>query len=135
MVNDTIFEFEKKRDEAIRYNRNLVVATVQAMKRISQIRERRERVFWENRLDTVLGVLLMSACRMREAKAREIDVIKAEVEKNVEIISEPKLKEKIKLNIKQKQQQAQTAVQEETMMVARKPRAKAKKGGMNIEDM
>lgn len=49
MTVDATLEFEKKRDEALRYNRNLVVATVQAMKRISDIREHREKVFWENR--------------------------------------------------------------------------------------
>ena len=34
MVVDSVFEFEKKRDEPVRYNRDLMVTTIQAMKRI-----------------------------------------------------------------------------------------------------
>eukprot|EP01017_Pseudomicrothorax_dubius_P044051 TRINITY_DN7414_c0_g1_i2.p1 TRINITY_DN7414_c0_g1~~TRINITY_DN7414_c0_g1_i2.p1 ORF type:complete len:174 (-),score=53.12 TRINITY_DN7414_c0_g1_i2:127-648(-) len=109
MVVDTCFEFEKRRDEALRYNRNLVVATVQAMKRVAEIRERREKVFWEN--------------RMRKAKAVQKDAIMAEVEKNVHIVSEPRLKQKIQKNILEKER----AEEEEE-------KQQAVSNGMNIED-
>ncbi len=45
MVVDSCFEFEKKRDTPIKYNRELMVNTIQAMKKIQQIRERREKDF------------------------------------------------------------------------------------------
>lgn len=49
MVVDSTFEFEKKRDEPLVYNRNLVIKTIQAMKRIQKIKERREHDFWRQR--------------------------------------------------------------------------------------
>lgn len=49
MVKDTTFEFEKKRNEPVRYNRDLYVKTVQAMKKISKIRQKREELFYEAR--------------------------------------------------------------------------------------
>ena len=50
MVIDSTFEFEKKRNEPIKYNRDLVVETVRAMKKVSAIKERREKDFWKMRL-------------------------------------------------------------------------------------
>ena len=52
MVVDSTFEFEKKRDEPLVYNRNLVVKTIQAMKRIAKIKERREMAFFKERFYT-----------------------------------------------------------------------------------
>lgn len=46
---DSTFEFEKRRNVPVRYNRELVQTTVQAMKRISEIRQKREHAFWKNR--------------------------------------------------------------------------------------
>ena len=49
MLKDTTFEFEKKRNEPLVYNRNLYVTTIAAMQRINEIKEKREILFWENR--------------------------------------------------------------------------------------
>jgi len=49
MVVDSTFEFEKKRDEPLVYNRDRVIKTIQAMKKIAKIKERREKDFWINR--------------------------------------------------------------------------------------
>ncbi len=38
MVKDTVFEFEKKRNEPLTYNRDIYVSTIQAMKRIDVIK-------------------------------------------------------------------------------------------------
>lgn len=43
-------QFAKKRNAPVKYDRNLVAATVQAMERVEQIRQRRERVFTKRRL-------------------------------------------------------------------------------------
>lgn len=43
-------QFAKKRNAPVKYDRNLVGATVQAMERVEQIRQRRERVFTKRRL-------------------------------------------------------------------------------------
>jgi len=49
MLNDTTFAFEQHRNTPVRYNRDLMQQTIQAMIRISEIRARREQRFWKNR--------------------------------------------------------------------------------------
>ena len=46
---DSTFEFEKRRNVPVRYNRELVQTTIKAMKRVGEIRQRREHAFWKNR--------------------------------------------------------------------------------------
>ena len=43
-------QFAKKRNVPVKYDRNLVAATVTAMQRVEEIRQRRERVFTKRRL-------------------------------------------------------------------------------------
>ncbi|KAG2226061.1 hypothetical protein INT45_011678 [Circinella minor] len=50
MVIDSTFEFEKRRNVPVRYDRNLMATTVKAMKRVREIRAKRERVFYKNRM-------------------------------------------------------------------------------------
>lgn len=42
---DSTFEFEKRRHVPVRYDRDLMQTTLSAMKRVSEIRQRRERMF------------------------------------------------------------------------------------------
>ncbi|KAI8145167.1 ribosomal protein L24e-domain-containing protein [Fennellomyces sp. T-0311] len=50
MVIDSTFEFEKRRNVPVRYDRNLMATTVKAMKRVQEIRAKREKVFYKNRM-------------------------------------------------------------------------------------
>ncbi|TIA86914.1 hypothetical protein E3P99_03520, partial [Wallemia hederae] len=50
MTIDSTLEFEKRRHVPVRYNRTLVAATLKAMKRVGEIRKRREVAFWKNRM-------------------------------------------------------------------------------------
>lgn len=50
MTIDSTFEFEKRRNVPVRYNRELVQTTIKAMKRVAEIKARRERAFWKNRM-------------------------------------------------------------------------------------
>lgn len=50
MVVDSTLLFGAKRNEPVRYDRDLVEKTLGAMKRISEIRQRRERVFYKKRM-------------------------------------------------------------------------------------
>lgn len=50
MIKDSVFDFEKKRNEPVKYNRDLYVSTIRAMKRIEQIKSGREELFKENKL-------------------------------------------------------------------------------------
>lgn len=50
MTKDTVFEFERKRNEPLKYNRDLYVTTIQAMKKIEKVKYNREKLFWQKRL-------------------------------------------------------------------------------------
>ncbi|KAF7294874.1 Ribosome biogenesis protein rlp24 [Mycena indigotica] len=49
MTIDSTLDFEKRRNIPVRYDRELVQATVKAMKRVGEIRKRRELAFWKTR--------------------------------------------------------------------------------------
>ncbi|KAI9882437.1 MAG: ATPase-activating ribosome biosynthesis protein [Watsoniomyces obsoletus] len=50
MVVDSTLSFASRRNVPTRYNRDLVATTLKAMTRVSEIRARRERVFYKNRM-------------------------------------------------------------------------------------
>lgn len=59
MSKDSTFEFEKRRNVPVRYDRELVKTTVKAMKRIAEIKKRREHMFWKHRYVYVDGLLFV----------------------------------------------------------------------------
>ncbi|SBS84645.1 60S ribosomal subunit protein L24, putative [Plasmodium ovale curtisi] len=50
---DTIFTFEKIRNEPIKYDRDLYIKTISAIKKIDEIKERRKMTYYENRIKEV----------------------------------------------------------------------------------
>ncbi|KEZ46886.1 hypothetical protein SAPIO_CDS0222 [Scedosporium apiospermum] len=50
MLVDSTLQFAARRNVPVRYNRDLMTKTLSAMKRISEIRARRERVFYKRRM-------------------------------------------------------------------------------------
>ncbi|KAF8516918.1 ribosomal protein L24e-domain-containing protein [Hysterangium stoloniferum] len=50
MTIDATIEFEKRRNVPVRYDRELVQTTMKAMKRVAEIRSRREHMFWKHRM-------------------------------------------------------------------------------------
>jgi large subunit ribosomal protein L24e len=50
MIVDTTLTFAARRNVPVRYNRDLVSTTLKAMQRVSEIRARRERVFYRKRM-------------------------------------------------------------------------------------
>jgi len=50
MTIDSTIEFEKRRNIPVRYDRDLIATTVKAMKRVGEIRARRERAFFKHRM-------------------------------------------------------------------------------------
>ncbi|CAB4401195.1 ribosome biogenesis protein RLP24 [Rhizophagus irregularis] len=92
MAIDSTFEFEKRRNVPVRYDRELMATTVKAIKRISEIRAKRERVFYKNR---------MSSNKERE-KAENI----REIQTNIELIGAPSAKIKAQIaKVTEKMQQ------------------------------
>lgn len=85
MTIDTTYEFEKRRNIPVRYDRDLVKTTVDTMKRVEEIRKKREHQFYLNRMKGN-SLLMKEKNRM-------------EVQKNISLIKEPhlKLKELVKV--------------------------------------
>lgn len=50
MTVDSTLAFAQRRNIPVRYNRDLVASTLSAMQRVSEIRARRERQFYKNRM-------------------------------------------------------------------------------------
>ncbi|KAL8903760.1 MAG: hypothetical protein Q9207_003720 [Kuettlingeria erythrocarpa] len=50
MVVDSTLQFAARRNIPVRYNRDHVAMTLKAMQRVSEIRAKRERVFYKNRM-------------------------------------------------------------------------------------
>jgi large subunit ribosomal protein L24e len=71
-LQDATFEFEKRRNVPVRYDRNLVSATVKAMKRIDEIQAARARRFHEARMR---GSEAMEKLQDRQAIAEGIRLV------------------------------------------------------------
>jgi large subunit ribosomal protein L24e len=72
MTVDTTLEFEKRRNVPVRYDRELMTKTLQAMQRVQAIRKRRERAFYVQRIE--------------QGQAVERAGLVKEVEKNVDLL-------------------------------------------------
>lgn len=93
MTVDKVFDFEKRRNVPVKYNRELMVQTVQAVKRISEIKEQRQRRHWEN--------------RVRRAQEKHQDAIDKELEANLHLAEEPELKAQITLRLSRRKTQVE----------------------------
>ena len=54
-LQDSTIDFEKRRNVPVRYDRELTQTTLHAMKRVAEIKKRREHAFWKNRYLTKLS--------------------------------------------------------------------------------
>ncbi|KAH9935005.1 ribosomal protein L24e-domain-containing protein [Fomitopsis serialis] len=98
MTIDSTIEFEKRRNVPVRYDRELVVTTVKAMKRVAEIKQRREHAFWKNRMAA-------SKEKLRTHRKKKLEAAKKASVKLVEpmAIESPekeKIREKIKVSAK-----------------------------------
>lgn len=64
------------------YNRDLYIQTIQAMKKIEDIKQRRERKFWEN--------------RMKLAEVKKVEDLTRELEKHVDLIDDKEVQEEVR---------------------------------------
>ena len=81
LVTDPVYDFEKIRNTPIKYNREIWTDTVQAMDKLSKIRKDREDRFFER--------------RMRRAKHHKKEMMKANLIRHEQLISDPKIREKV----------------------------------------
>mmetsp|Transcript_1710 Transcript_1710/g.2688 ORF Transcript_1710/g.2688 Transcript_1710/m.2688 type:complete len:166 (-) Transcript_1710:159-656(-) len=73
MTVDSTFEFEKRRNRPVKYNRELMGTTLRAMKKVSDIKHKRQDLFWK--------------MRMRAHKGKQRDEVRAEISKGMELIA------------------------------------------------
>jgi large subunit ribosomal protein L24e len=70
---DSTFEFEKRRNRPVKYDRELMGKTIMAMQRVQSIKERREKQYHANRMK--------DAAREKKVQAR------VEIEKSIELLA------------------------------------------------
>ncbi|CAM9607726.1 unnamed protein product, partial [Ectocarpus fasciculatus] len=73
MTVDSTFEFEKRRNRPVRYNRELMGTTLRAMRRVSEIKDKRQDLFYR--------------MRMRAHSGTQKEEIRAKIRKGIEIIA------------------------------------------------
>ena len=111
MVIDTTLTFAARRNVPIKYNRDTVQKTLQAMERISEIRKKRELAFYKNRMVGNKERELAAARKLVAANpAMYADVEEADSE-IMDTISEEEevVKEKIPILLKNRNKKRQTS--------------------------
>jgi len=98
MASDSTFEFEKKRNVPEKYNREVVQQTIKAMKKVEEIKEKRQKLFYDKRMQVKKKVDKQEALQ--------------DIDRNIDIIQSPLARmdkdsvPKIKLPAKTKNKEA-----------------------------
>merc|ERR1719235_2437342 len=82
LMYDSTLDFEKRREEPVRYNRDLYIKTVQAIGKIEAIKQAREKRF--------------KNARIKEAKRRNVDAIDRLLVRRPEYIKDKAVSDKYK---------------------------------------
>ncbi|KAG6814393.1 ATPase-activating ribosome biosynthesis protein [Tricholoma furcatifolium] len=91
MTIDSTIDFEKRRNVPVRYDRDLMQATIKAIKRVGEIKSRRERAFFKNRMAA-------SREKQRAHRKKTMEAAKASTKLHEPMVSEStKAQEKIKV--------------------------------------
>ena len=72
-LQDSTFEFEKRRNRPVKYSRETMESTLQAMKKVSEIQSKRQEMFFK--------------MRMRAHKVTQREIVKAEIKNGIEILA------------------------------------------------
>lgn len=114
LAEDATFEMERRRNRPVKYDRELMKRTVQAIGRVAEIRAKRQERHWER--------------RMAAAKGQELRATKASIGKEVHLIRAPE-----SLRSKGKEAEKETEAEaKEKLRVAAEPlrrSARVNKGG------
>eukprot|EP01053_Blabericola_migrator_P003075 Blabericola_migrator_1__3074@NODE_1898_length_3592_cov_148_977872_g1215_i0_p2_GENE_NODE_1898_length_3592_cov_148_977872_g1215_i0NODE_1898_length_3592_cov_148_977872_g1215_i0_p2_ORF_typecomplete_len159_score39_46Ribosomal_L24e/PF01246_20/3_1e16Ribosomal_L24e/PF01246_20/1_1e04AAA_23/PF13476_6/0_38MTBP_C/PF14920_6/1_1_NODE_1898_length_3592_cov_148_977872_g1215_i011281604 len=80
---DSVFQFEKRRNVPIKYNRDLYIKTIKAMKRIDEIRQKRRARFYQMRMRVAQDRLLAPNKQLlaKESSQRLLEVHQREKER------------------------------------------------------
>lgn len=110
MTVDSTLTFAARRNIPVRYNRDLVSTTLKSMQRVSEIKAKRERVFYKNRMagnkerEKAANRRLVTENEHLLPRIRGSEKLAAEVEEPLELeaIEMPAQKEKRKKKVKQR---------------------------------
>lgn len=91
MTMDSTFEFEKKRNTAVKYDRNLWIKTIQAMKRIASVRKVRKERFQKRRLAGIVKERQSSAQKELTKHAHTMATVKLPAIKKLTAKEKPTL--------------------------------------------
>jgi len=78
IVQDSTFDFERKRNRVEKYDREKMILTVSAMKKIAEVKSKREKQFYLN--------------RMKSKKQTESEIARKELNEGLDLIVSPVVK-------------------------------------------
>jgi large subunit ribosomal protein L24e len=81
---DSTFDFERRRNVPVKYNRELMANTLMAMKRVHEIRQAREKRFYESRMEVAKKNYKAEALR--------------EIKNNLDLVVSPLVQDTLKIN-------------------------------------
>lgn len=93
MTVDSTIDFEKRRNIPVRYDRELIQTTIKAMKRVGEIKKRREHAFWKNRMTIAKDKQRADRTKKLEAAKSSMMLIEPESRENGRV----RIREKIKV--------------------------------------
>lgn len=94
MTIDSTIDFEKRRNVPVRYDRELIQTTVKAMKRVGEIKARRERAFFKHRM-------AVSREKQRAHRKKAMETIKESVKLHEPLsVESSATRQKIKVPVK-----------------------------------
>ena len=96
LMYDKTLEFAKRKEEPIRYDRNLYIKTIAAMQRVDKIKKQRDRIFWKN--------------RMKMAKENNRKAVLNTLKKHVDLIENEDVKGRIRNRIVEDRQRQKKIV-------------------------
>ena len=88
MKVDATFHFEKRRKRAVKYDRDLMVTTLKVMKRVEEIKEKREARYFEK--------------RMRVKKVQEKAQAKLDIKQNIALVAPDVMRARAQVNTSEK---------------------------------
>ena len=90
MTVDSTIDFEKRRNIPVRYDRELIQTTIKAMKRVGEIKKRREHAFWKNRMT-------IAKEKQKAHRTKKLEAAKASM-----LLVEPESRENGRVRIREK---------------------------------
>mmetsp|Transcript_5763 Transcript_5763/g.11827 ORF Transcript_5763/g.11827 Transcript_5763/m.11827 type:complete len:168 (+) Transcript_5763:50-553(+) len=90
MAVDSTFDFEKRRNRPVKYDRDLMMQTLEAMKKVEKIRTAREERFYRR--------------RMRDVKQLEKTRARKEIVQNIDLVAPAASKQRQTTNVVEKAQ-------------------------------